>query len=68
MDVHEDVWAFRLQDAFADVHASWFQAVGWVLIDPVPPAHQIQLYYAPAKIAELFYQLYTEKKETDLTY
>ena len=25
-------------------------------------------YYAPAKIAELFYQLYTEKKETEITY
>ena len=25
-------------------------------------------YYAPAKIAEKFYQLYTEKKETEITY
>ena len=25
-------------------------------------------YYAPAKIAELFYQLYTERKETEITY
>ena len=25
-------------------------------------------YYAPAKIAEKFYQLYTEKKDTEITY
>ena len=25
-------------------------------------------YYAPAKIAEQFYRLYTEKKETEITY
>lgn len=25
-------------------------------------------YYAPAKIAELFYQMYTENKETEITY
>ena len=25
-------------------------------------------YYAPAKIAELFYRMYTEKKETEITY